>query len=69
MFKSKKPKSPRHVRYTRKFCLGTDTSYDTWCSRALDTQVSRVIAERAIYLLASNGWAEFWPEPNFLSTY
>ena len=39
MFQSKKP---------RKFHLHTDASRDARCSRALNTQLPRVIAERAI---------------------
>ena len=49
MFQSKKPNSSRGVRHARKFCLRTDASRDTQCSRALNTQLPRVIAERAIY--------------------
>ena len=43
MFQSKKPNS------SRKFRLRTDASRDTRCSRALNTQLPRVIAERAIH--------------------
>ena len=63
MFQSKKPKSSCGVRHARKYRLRTDASRDTRCSRALNTQLSRVIAERTIHLSSSNGWAEFWPEP------
>ena len=47
MFQSKKPNSSRGVRHARK--LRTDASRDTRCSRALNTQLPRVIAERAIH--------------------
>ena len=43
MFQSKKPNSSRKVR------LRTDASRDTRRSRALNTQLPRVIAERAIH--------------------
>ena len=46
---SKKPNSSRGVRHARKFCLRTDASRYTRCSRALNTQIPRVIAERAIH--------------------
>ena len=49
MFQSKKPKSSCGVRHVRKFCLRTDASRDTQSSRALNTQLPRVIAERAIH--------------------
>ena len=49
MFQSKKPNSSRGVRHARKFRLRTDASRDTLCSRALNTQLPRVIAERAIH--------------------
>ena len=49
MFQSKKPNSLRGVRRARKFRLRTDASRDTRCSRALNTQLHRVIAERAIH--------------------
>ena len=48
MFQSKKPKSSCGVRHTRKFRLRTDESRDTHSSRALNTQLPRVIAKRAI---------------------
>ena len=56
-------KSSCGVRHARKYRLRTDASRDTRCLRALNTQLPRVIAERAIHLSSSNGWAEFWPEP------
>ena len=49
MFQSKKPKSSCGVRHVRKFRLRTDVSRDTRCSPALNTQLPRVIAERAIH--------------------
>ena len=64
MFQSKKPNSLRGVCHARKFLLRTDASRDTRCSRALNTQLPRVIAERAIHhVIVINGWAEFWSEP------
>ena len=45
MFKSKTPKSSRDVRHAHKFILRTDASRDT----RLNTQLPRVIAERAIH--------------------
>ena len=56
MFQSKKPNSSRGVRPARKFRLRTDTSRDTRCSRALNAQLPRVIAERAIhYVIVMDG--------------
>ena len=49
MFQSKKPNSSRGVRHARKFHLRTDASRNTWCSRALNTQVPHVKVERAIH--------------------
>ena len=49
MFQSKKPKSSRGVRHACKFRLWTDASRITRSSRALNTQLPRVIAECAIY--------------------
>ena len=49
MFQSKKPNSSRGVRHASKFRLRTDASRDTRCSHALNTQLSREIAERAIH--------------------
>ena len=49
MFQSKKPNSSRGVRHERKFRLRTDASRDTRFLRALDTQLPRVVAERAIH--------------------
>ena len=43
MFQSKKPKSSHSVRHSRKFRLPTDASRDTQSSRALNTQLLRVI--------------------------
>ena len=44
-----KPNSSRGVCHTRKFRLRTDAPRNTRCSRALNTQLPRVIAERAIH--------------------
>ena len=49
MFQFKKPNSSRGVRHARKFRLHTDASRNTRCSCALNTQLPRVIAERAIH--------------------
>ena len=49
MFQSKKPKLSRGVRHKRKFRLRTDALHDMQCSRALNTQLPSVIAERAIH--------------------
>ena len=49
MFQSKKPNSSRGVSHARKFHLRTDASRDMRCSRALNTQLSRVKVERAIH--------------------
>ena len=49
MFQSKKPKSSHGVRHVRKFCLHIDASRDTQCSHSLDTQLPRIIADRAIH--------------------
>ena len=70
MLQSKNPKSSRGIRHARKFRLCTDASRDTVCSREINTQLHRVIAEHGIHLLSSSVWAELWPEPmNFLLTY
>ena len=56
MFQSKKPNSSRGVRHARKFRLRTDVSRDTRCSRMLNTQLPRIIAERAIHhVIAMDG--------------
>ena len=53
MFQSKKPNSSRGVRHERKFRLRTDASRN---SRALNTQLPRVIAECAIhYVIVMDG--------------
>ena len=58
MFQSKKPNSSRGVRHARKFRLRTDSSRDTRCSRALNTQLPRVNAERAIdHVIVMDGWS------------
>ena len=49
MFQSKKPKSSLGVRHARKFRLRTDASRDMRPLRALNTQLPRVIAKRAIH--------------------
>ena len=49
MFQSKKPNSSRGVRHARKLRLRIDASRNTRCSRALITQLPRVITERAIH--------------------
>ena len=49
MFQSKKPKSSCDVRHACKFCLRTDASRYTQCARALNTQLPRVNAKRAIH--------------------
>ena len=49
MFESKKPNSSRGVRHARKFRLRTYALRDKRGSRALYTQLPRVIAERAIH--------------------
>ena len=49
MFQSKKPNSSRGVHHARKFRLRTDASRDTRCLRELNTQLPRIIAERAIH--------------------
>ena len=42
-------KSSCGVCHARKFCLPTDASHDARCSRTLNMQLPRVIAERAIH--------------------
>ena len=49
MFQSKKPESSSGDRHERKFRLRTDASCETLCSRALNTQLPCVIAERVIH--------------------
>ena len=64
MFQSKKPNLSRGVRQARKFRLRTDASCYTRCSRVLNTQLPRVIAEHAIHhVIVIFRWAEFWSEP------
>ena len=56
MFQSKKPNSSRGVRHARKIRLRADASRDTRGSLALNTQLPRVIAERAIHhVIVMNG--------------
>ena len=69
MFQSKKPKSLRGVRQTRKFRLHTDASRNMRCSRALDTQLPCIIAERAIhYVIVMDGRSFGQSQWNFLLT-
>ena len=69
MFQSKKPNSSRGVRHARKFRLRTDASRDTRCSRALNTQLPRVIAERAIHhVIVMDGRSFGLSQWNFLLT-
>ena len=49
MFQSKKPNSSRGVHHASKFHLHTDASRDMRCSHALNMQLPRVLAERAIH--------------------
>ena len=49
MFQSKKLNSSRGVHHVRKFRLRTCASRDTRYSRALNTQLPCVIAERTIH--------------------
>ena len=63
MFQSKKPKSSCGVRHAGKFRLRSDASHSTRCSRAFNTQLPRVIAERAIHYGLVMGLAEVWPKP------
>ena len=50
------PNSSRGVRHARKFRLHTDASRNTQCSCALNTQLPRVITERAIHhVIAMDG--------------
>ena len=56
-------------RHAHKFRLGTDASRDTRCSRALNTQLLRVIAERAIqHVRVMDGWSFGQSQWNFLLT-
>ena len=69
MFQSKKPNSSRGVRHARKFRLRTDASRDTRYSRTLNTQLPRVIAERAIYhVIVMDGRSFGQSQWNFLLT-
>ena len=49
MFQSEKSKLSRGVRHTRKAHSRSDALRDTRCSRALNTQLPCVIAERVIH--------------------
>ena len=69
MSQSKKPNSSRGVRHARKFRLRTDASGDTRCSRALNTQIPRVITERAIHhVIVMDGRSFGQSQWNFLLT-
>ena len=69
MFQSKKPNSLRGVRHARKFRLRTDASRDTWCWRALNMQLPRVIAERALHhVIVMDGRSFGQSQWNFLLT-
>ena len=68
MFQSKKPNSLRGVRHARKFHLRADVSRDTRCSRALNTQLHRVIAESAIHVIVMDGRGFGQSQWNFLLT-
>ena len=69
MFQSKKPNSSRGVRHARKLRLCTDAPRDTRCSRALNTQLLRVIAERAIHhVIVMDGWSFGQSQWNLLLT-
>ena len=66
MFQSKKPKSSHGVHLTRKFRLCMDASCDMQSSHALNTQLPRIIAKRAIHHgVVMNGRRsfQFWSEP------
>ena len=66
-FNPRNQKSLRGVRHACKFRLRTDASRDTWCSRALGTQVPRVIAKRAIHYGPIMDGQSFWQNQwNFL---
>ena len=69
MFQSKKPNSSRGVLHARKFRLRTDALGDTQCSRALNTQLLRVIAKRAIHhVIVMDGRSFRQSQWNFLLT-
>ena len=57
------------ARLARKFRLRTDASRDTRCSRALSTQLPRVIAECAIHhVIVMDGRSFGQSQWNFLLT-
>ena len=61
--------SSRGVHHACKFRLRTDVSRDTQCSSALNTQLSRVIAERAIHhVIVMDGHSFGQSQWNFLLT-
>ena len=69
MFEYKKPKSSHSVHHVHQFCLRTDASSDTLCSRTLNTQQPRVIAEHAIHHgPVMDGWSFGQNQLNFLLT-
>ena len=69
MFQSKIPKSSRGIRHARKFRLRTDASRDTQCTRTLNMQLPRVIAERAIHHgLVTDGQSFGQNQWNFMFT-
>ena len=69
MFQSKKPKLSRGVRHKRKSRSRTDALHDTQCSRALNTQLPCIIAERAIHhSLVMDGRSFGQSQWNFLLT-
>ena len=61
--------SSRGGRHMCKFCLRTDASHDTRCSRTLNTQLPSVIAEHAIHhSLVMDGQSFGQSQLNFLLT-
>ena len=69
MFQSKKPNSLRSFHQARKFRLRTDAPRNTRCSRAFNTQLPRVIAERAIHhVIVMDGRSFGQRQWNFLLT-
>ena len=69
MFQSKKPNPSRGVHHARKFRLRTDASRDTRCSRALNMQLPRVIAQRTIHhVIVMDGRSFGQSKWNFLLT-
>ena len=58
-----RPNLSRGIRHARKFRLRTDASRDMRCSRALNTQLPRVIAERVFYHVIVMDGPSCWSEP------